>query len=172
MSSDVPPRLVDARQAAEICGVSPFEWERLVAAGERPAPLPDAICGTERWDRFDLRPSPRRARRGRRRVFDYPLRGLEAFSCVYFLFMRARVVYVGQSESLLARVVSHKADKEFDGVGYLPVPAKYRLLAERAFIKLLNPKYNILKPRCLKLSEEEQIILEDMREGRIGGPVA
>jgi prophage regulatory protein len=34
-----PPLLVTAREAAQLCGVSPATWHRMVAAGRTPAPV-------------------------------------------------------------------------------------------------------------------------------------
>lgn len=87
-------------------------------------------------------------------------------NCVYFLVKGGKVVYVGESVSLFTRIGTHSLDKNFDSVYYIPMkfpkPLKmvrrYRakgypknakraivyeqFLLEKAFIKLLKPKYN------------------------------
>lgn len=48
------PLLVDARQAAQLYGVSPATWHRMVSAGRTPAPVRPSP-GTVRWRLSDLR---------------------------------------------------------------------------------------------------------------------
>lgn len=48
------PLLVDAKQAAQLYGVSPATWHRMVSAGRTPAPVRPSP-GTVRWRLSDLR---------------------------------------------------------------------------------------------------------------------
>lgn len=65
---------------------------------------------------------------------------------VYFLCDGGEVVYVGQSTSVVNRVVTHAVQglKVFDknSVLYLPCPAEQLDAVEARFIDLLRPKYN------------------------------
>ncbi|WLD12822.1 helix-turn-helix transcriptional regulator [Planctellipticum variicoloris] len=49
----VEPLLLDARDAATLCGLSPASWYRRVSAGHTPAPV--RIGGAVRWRVDDLR---------------------------------------------------------------------------------------------------------------------
>lgn len=63
---------------------------------------------------------------------------------VYFLLDKREVVYIGQSTSVLSRMVGHN-DKVFDDVRMIEVAeAPTRLELERALISEFKPKYNIL----------------------------
>lgn len=65
-------------------------------------------------------------------------------SGVYFLIHGEEVVYVGQSLSVASRVHDHvsKKEKVFDRAVYLPVPPSDLSQVERAFIRVLRPRYN------------------------------
>jgi hypothetical protein len=56
---------------------------------------------------------------------------------------KGEVVYVGKSTSLEVRIQTHRANKCFDEVLYIPVDDNNDLdMVESAFIRLMNPKYN------------------------------
>lgn len=81
--------------------------------------------------------------------------------CVYFLVRDREVVYVGQTISLASRLESHRKDKQFDEVFYLPTPREELLQVESGFIKALDPELNKVKPRrrrpaSMRVSKEEQ----------------
>ena len=63
---------------------------------------------------------------------------------VYFLLRQDKVVYVGQSLSVLTRIETHRRQgvKVFDRAVYLTMPEEVLDEAEGAFIKLLQPEYN------------------------------
>lgn len=62
---------------------------------------------------------------------------------IYFLLSGVRVVYVGQSVSVLGRLGQHLRDKDFDSVVALPVGPDQSLDAiEGAFIRWLRPTLN------------------------------
>ncbi len=61
---------------------------------------------------------------------------------IYFLFSSNKLVYVGQSISVLSRVGSHQ-DKIFDRFSFIPVPKSRLNETERSFINLLLPELNI-----------------------------
>jgi hypothetical protein len=66
-------------------------------------------------------------------------------SGVYFLFADEKVVYVGQTCSVLRRIGEHMSDrtKRFDGFAWLPCLALNRLWLESNYIDLLKPLYNL-----------------------------
>ncbi len=73
---------------------------------------------------------------------------MPAFPCaIYFLCKRGRVVYVGQSTSLIARVLSHTKCKQFDSVLYLPCPESELDRVEGSFIRVLRPELNGAGPK-------------------------
>jgi len=63
---------------------------------------------------------------------------------VYFLVYRGRVVYVGQAQSIPIRIAAHVTEqrKRFDSAYAIPVRRFALNDVERAFITLLEPKYN------------------------------
>ena len=61
---------------------------------------------------------------------------------VYFLKNENKVVYVGLTTSMYARISVHKRDKKFDEVEYIEVPGKRAAFIEFYFIKKYMPKYN------------------------------
>jgi hypothetical protein len=63
-------------------------------------------------------------------------------AAVYFLIADGEVVYVGQTVNLYARIGSHREDKIWDRVLFLPVPREDLDETERRWIARLNPKYN------------------------------
>jgi hypothetical protein len=78
------------------------------------------------------------------RAIDY-----KRMSGVYFLVRAARVVYVGQSVNVVARIATHLADpkKTFERVAFLPVDDPGMLTpVEQFFIFTLDPPLNGVKP--------------------------
>jgi hypothetical protein len=61
---------------------------------------------------------------------------------VYFLIKDGRVVYVGQSVQILARVGTHLTCKDFDSFSWVRVPRHQLDLVETLYIQHLRPKYN------------------------------
>lgn len=64
-------------------------------------------------------------------------------SCVYFLIDKKEVVYIGQSRSLASRVESHRQNKVFDRILYLPCPEDNLNDVESSLIRKFRPKYNL-----------------------------
>ncbi len=62
--------------------------------------------------------------------------------CIYFLFYKDILVYIGQTTSLYARLVSHNSDKEYDRCMYMPCDKEKLNDTERALIKHYLPIYN------------------------------
>lgn len=65
-------------------------------------------------------------------------------SGVYFLVHLGKVVYVGQSVGVQARIAQHAAEgaKEFTHAFFLPVPPSDLDAVEASFIRALRPPYN------------------------------
>lgn len=62
---------------------------------------------------------------------------------VYFLCSSVgKILYIGQSVAPMARIMSHRADKEFSNAFLLPVPPDSLEAVEGAFIRLFKPVYN------------------------------
>ncbi|MGH8100365.1 MAG: hypothetical protein ACREIW_03645 [Chthoniobacterales bacterium] len=61
---------------------------------------------------------------------------------IYFLVALNKVVYVGQSTNVLARVHAHSANIEFDRAFYLPCAADELDTLEVGLIARLKPRYN------------------------------
>lgn len=79
-------------------------------------------------------------------------------SGIYFLISGERVVYVGQSVNVFARVRQHLSDKEFDSYAYILADAGLLNVLESLYIHTLRPPLNgqgsiNYVPAPLKLSE-------------------
>lgn len=65
-------------------------------------------------------------------------------SGIYFMCLDGKVVYVGRSKSVGARLSQHRQDgrKVFDTIFYLPWPAHSIAKIEEELIRALKPEYN------------------------------
>ena len=90
-----------------------------------------------------------------------PLNGM--LSAIYFLCKGDEVVYVGQSTTVVGRIVSHINEriKDFDPdrVFYLPCPTQDLDRIEKHYIGLLQPKYNGNRLSLRKMAEDSGLIL-------------
>jgi hypothetical protein len=75
-------------------------------------------------------------------LHEMPLNNFFRATCIYFLVKSGKVVYVGQSASLAARLACHSLDKEFNRVLYMFVPASEVSRVERDLIRSLRPPLN------------------------------
>lgn len=67
-------------------------------------------------------------------------------SFIYFLIRDEKIVYVGKTSSLGARVGSHHRSKKFDSARYVHWDASEHVdLTEQAFIRYFQPEYNSFK---------------------------
>jgi hypothetical protein len=62
-------------------------------------------------------------------------------SGVYFLIDKDKIVYVGQSVNIYARIPTHH-DKKFDKYAYIPCKPRLLNVLESLYIHLLQPKLN------------------------------
>jgi len=64
---------------------------------------------------------------------------------VYFLIRGNRVVYVGQTTSLYARLAQHQKEKEFDRFSHIPCAAEDLDALEALYIHVLKPELNAVR---------------------------
>lgn len=68
---------------------------------------------------------------------------IRRWPCIYFLFNRGTLAYVGQSNNVSSRLATHqKNGKEFDRVLALPTPAENLNETERCLIQRFLPPLN------------------------------
>lgn len=65
-----------------------------------------------------------------------------ALTGIYFLVKGKRVVYVGQSVSVLSRIAAHKRDKDFDRFTFVPCERSQMDALESIYIHCLRPELN------------------------------
>ncbi|GIK83061.1 MAG: hypothetical protein BroJett024_41660 [Alphaproteobacteria bacterium] len=74
-------------------------------------------------------------------------RPVQALCGVYFLIHRSRVVYVGQSVNILARIADHaRSVRTFDRAHWVLCPEKDLNELEATYIDVLRPPLNLAKP--------------------------
>jgi len=62
--------------------------------------------------------------------------------CIYFLVKDDKVIYVGQTTNLPARLIQHEKDKVYSRAFYITVPRRELDRVERDFIHILQPRLN------------------------------
>lgn len=74
-------------------------------------------------------------------------------SCVYFLFLRGKLIYIGQTVDLRSRMMKHNYGYLADSLRYIPCRAEKLEEYEKRLIKILKPlsnqQYN--KPNYIKI---------------------
>ena len=77
-------------------------------------------------------------------IYEIDLTGLSIPSGIYFLYRKDEIQYIGQTVNILSRIGSHRQDKDFDKVFFLPVEADSTLLEyiEMRFIDFYKPPLN------------------------------
>lgn len=70
----------------------------------------------------------------------------ERIGGVYVLYHGRKVVYVGQSRNILARIAAHvtRSKMTFTAYRYIDVPLDHRTVMEMELIRRYQPKYNIV----------------------------
>lgn len=163
------PELIDVKEAAELCLVSPDRLMKLAKDGIAPCVIVDSEKylffkkDVTAWAKENLIKiqdgsklevnlkflAPAEVYSGEPPMELSALKGKlhqipvhDIGPCVYFLVLREEVVYVGQSVNLLSRLATHQFDKLFDRVFFINVPAESILEIEAALIKKFKPKYN------------------------------
>ena len=82
---------------------------------------------------------------------------------VYFLFNREELVYVGVSNNIFVRIVTHRNDqsKKFDHIFFIYENDRQRRLAlERAYIRSYSPKFNIVHNMGLVHDQYKDLVSE------------
>lgn len=79
--------------------------------------------------------------------------------CIYFLFDKGTVVYVGKTEYGLKRVLCHISDKEFDEIKIKLFPSSLLDEKETYYIAKYNPKYNQSIPNAYSAKRIKQLLL-------------
>lgn len=70
----------------------------------------------------------------------------EATSGVYFLIRDGRVMYVGQSVDVGARIRGHARERSFDAYAMVPCPIAHMAVLESLYIHALRPPWNGVRP--------------------------
>jgi hypothetical protein len=151
-SGYMPCWIIDGRTYYQVAAVQRYIARNLAVqqvGSDYPKVLPVCI---RHHDRFDL-PVQLSGLTDRLAVATGDVSG------VYFLIRGAKVVYVGQSVNVGARLSAHRADadKLFDYGVFLPLPESDLLRVEKAFIRLLRPEYN--RTAFLALNRDDQEVL-------------
>ena len=64
------------------------------------------------------------------------------YPCIYFLFNKYNLVYIGQSRDVIARLKGNKREKIFDSFLFINVPHSYLTLVELININYHKPPLN------------------------------
>lgn len=92
--------------------------------------------------------------------YDLPINSVE-LPGVYFLFYKSKLVYVGQSHNIHARVLSHKPEKRFDSYSFTTVTnSEARLSLERDYINKYRPKLNVMSNPNMRKSLPKKTIVD------------
>lgn len=69
---------------------------------------------------------------------------------LYLLFKNDKVVYVGQSKNIFARLVAHQSEKDFNGYYIYECSIEKAKALEIYFIINFNPEYNSTMPQNIR----------------------
>lgn len=83
--------------------------------------------------------------------------------CIYFLFNKGAVVYVGKTEYGLKRILCHTSDKDFDEIKVKLFPSSLLDEKETHYIAKYNPKYNQSLPNAYSSKRIKQLLLLNHR---------
>lgn len=68
--------------------------------------------------------------------------------CVYFLFLRGRLIYIGQTTDLIARMASHDHEHQHDSIRWIVCRREKLEEYEIRLIKILKPLANYAHNAC------------------------
>lgn len=74
-------------------------------------------------------------------------------AAVYFLIRDEKIVYVGQSTNVHARIAEHQKSKQFDRINFIECPEDHLYQLEKMYIQRFNPEMNIAC-RCDRIPTE------------------
>lgn len=100
-------------------------------------------------------------------------------SCIYFLFLRGKLIYIGQTTDLIARMGSHHYEHLHDCIRWIPCPIEKLEEYEKRLIKILKPlgnwaysvgftsriKFNYRYPVWLSFYKKIRIYTKALKEG-------
>lgn len=107
----------------------------------RPFPTHFAVFDARTWEGRTMLIPPELAL-ATAHLVEIPMAVYRWPSGVYFLVHDGKVVYVGQSITVLSRMLSHLKDKKFDRILFIPAPHPECVALEAAFIRHLRPPEN------------------------------
>lgn len=77
---------------------------------------------------------------------------------IYFLYSRDRLVYVGQSVNIHARIAQHWQTKTFDSFAYIQCDESHLDVLESAYIHRLRPPLNVTAPITQRQLERMNVV--------------
>jgi hypothetical protein len=91
--------------------------------------------------------------------FDYEYKLQDVyFPCIYFLLKNEKVVYVGQTEYGLKRILCHPSDKDFDTIRTIKCKSEKLDEMEMKYIAKYQPLYNKQLPNACSSMRLKQIL--------------
>ena len=93
-------------------------------------------------------------------VFDYVYKLQDVYyPCIYFLIKENKVVYVGQTEFGLKRILSHIPEKDFDTIKTIRCDKENLNEMEIAYIVKYQPIYNKCLSNATSVTRIKQLLL-------------
>ena len=91
--------------------------------------------------------------------YDYKLQDVY-YPCIYFLIKKDKVVYVGQTEFGLKRILSHIPEKDFDTIKTIKCVKENLNQMEIAYIVKYQPIYNKYLSNATSITRIKQLLIE------------
>lgn len=93
--------------------------------------------------------------------FDYEYRLKDVFfPCIYFLLKNEKVVYIGQTEYGLKRILCHVTDKHFDTIKILKCDKEHLNEIETELIAKYQPNYNKSLTNAISVTRIKQLLIK------------
>lgn len=93
--------------------------------------------------------------------FDYEYKLQDVYyPCIYFLIKKDKVVYVGQTEFGLKRILSHITEKDFDTIKTIKCVKENLNQMEIAYIVKYQPTYNKYLSNATSITRIKQLLIE------------
>jgi hypothetical protein len=77
-------------------------------------------------------------------------------SCLYFLFLKSKLIYIGQTNDFIERMCNHQYRYKHDCVRWIKCPKNKLIEYEKRLIKIfkppLNQQYNVANPNGARLT--------------------
>lgn len=93
-----------------------------------------------------------------RELQQIPFSAFDSPSGIYFLCKGPEIMYIGQAQSVFIRVSTHKREKEFDAVYFIPCHIEQLTPLETALIHFYQPKLN--RSTINDVTSADQVILD------------